>query len=175
MRDKETVEIGLSAAETGHLVLSTLHTVDAGSTVNRIVGMFEQEEEKQIRIRLAETVRWIVCQRLLPKEGGGRVAAFEIMGSNLRVKDTILHGESEGKTYYEIIEQGQPFGMMTFDQSISDLYEKDLVTEDTAMSYASRKAIVGRAIDSIKAQRGEKTTDIDDLSLDKDYGTKKEF
>jgi len=170
MRDRETVEIGLSAAETGHLVLSTLHTVDAGQTINRIVGMFDQEEEKQIRIRLSDTMRWIACQRLLPKEGGGRVAAFEIMGSNLRVKDTILNGESEGKTYYEIIEGSQPFGMMTFDQCISDLYQQDLISEDTAMSYASRKAIVGRAIDSIKAERGEKTTTIEDLSLDDKYG-----
>ena len=98
MRDRETVEIGLSAAETGHLLLTTLHTVDAGQTVNRIVGMFEQEDERQIRIRLADSVRWIACQRLLPKIGGGRVAAFEIMCTNLRVKDTILHGEAEGKT-----------------------------------------------------------------------------
>jgi twitching motility protein PilT len=170
MRDRETVEIGLSAAETGHLVLSTLHTVDAGQTINRIVGMFDQEEEKQIRIRLSDTLRWIACQRLLPKEGGGRVAAFEIMGSNLRVKDTIVNGESEGKTYYEIIESSQPFGMMTFDQCISDLYTQDLISEDTAISYASRKAIVGRAIDSIKAERGEKTTTIEGLSLDDKYG-----
>jgi twitching motility protein PilT len=170
MRDRETVEIGLSAAETGHLVLSTLHTVDAGQTINRIVGMFEQEEEKQIRIRLAETVRWIACQRLLPKIGGGRVAAFEIMGSNLRVKDSILNGESEGKTFYEIIEGSQPFGMMTFDQCIADLYKNGMVNEETAMSFASRKAIVGRAIDSIKASRGEKTTSIEDLKIDADYG-----
>ena len=170
MRDRETVEIGLSAAETGHLVLSTLHTVDAGQTVNRIVGMFEREEERQIRIRLADTMRWIVCQRLLPKVGGGRVAAFEIMGSNLRVKDSILHGESEGKTFYEIIEGSQPFGMMTFDQCIVDHYKQGLVSEETAMSYASRKARVGRAIDSIKSARGEKTTTIEDLSIDADYG-----
>ena len=173
MRDRETVEIGLSAAETGHLVLSTLHTVDAGQTINRIIGMFEREEEKQIRIRLTDTVRWIACQRLLPKEGGGRVAAFEIMGSNLRVKDSILNGESEGKTFYEIIEGSQPFGMMTFDQCIGDLYKEGLITEETAMSYASRKAIVGRVVDSIKQSRGEKTTDIEGLSLDNDYGKKK--
>jgi twitching motility protein PilT len=172
MRDRETVEIGLSAAETGHLVLTTLHTVNAGQTINRIVAMFELEEEKQIRIRLADTVRWIVCQRLLPNESGGRVAAFEIMGSNLRVKDTILNGESEGKTYYEIIESGRPFGMMTFDQCISELFEKDLISEETAMSYASRKAVVGRSLDSVKASRGEKTTTIEDLSLDDAYGKK---
>ncbi|MFO7783613.1 MAG: type IV pilus twitching motility protein PilT [Thermodesulfobacteriota bacterium] len=170
MRDRETVEIGLSAAETGHLVLTTLHTVDAGQTVNRIVGMFEQEEEKQIRIRLSDTMRWIACQRLLPREGGGRVAAFEIMGANLRVKDAILNGESEGKTFYEMIEGSQAFGMMTFDQSISDLFTQGLISEDTAISYASRKAVVGRAMDSIKAARGEKTTSIEDLSLDESYG-----
>jgi len=174
MRDRETVEIGLSAAETGHLVLTTLHTVDAGQTINRIVGMFEQEEEKQIRIRLTDTLRWIASQRLLPKEGGGRVAAFELMGTSLRVKDLILNGESEGKTFYDIIAGGQAFNMMTFDQSIAELYQQGLVSEETALSYASRKAVVGRAIDAIKASRGEKTTSIEDLSLDDSYGNDKE-
>ena len=169
MRDRETVEIGLSASETGHLVLSTLHTVDAGQTINRIIGMFPTEEENQIRIRLADTIRWIVCQRLLPKVGGGRIAAFEIMGTNLRVKDLILHGESEGKTYYDIIQAGQAFGMTTFDDYIVGLYEKGLITQDTAMAYASRKAIVGRGIDSVKSVRGEATTDITDLQVDQDY------
>ena len=169
MRDRETVEIGLSAAETGHLVLSTLHTVNAGHTVNRIVGMFDQDEEKQIRIRLADTLRWVACQRLLPRVGGGRVAAFEIMKTNLRIKDVILHGESEGKTFYEIIEAGRPFGMMTFDQSIVELYREGLITEEVALSYCSRKAVVRRAIDSIKAARGEKTTTIEDLDIDTEY------
>ncbi len=173
MRDRETVEIGLSAAETGHLVLSTLHTVDAGQTINRILGMFSTEEENQIRIRLADTVRWIVCQRLLPKVGGGRVAAFEIMGTNLRVKDTILHGESEGKTFYEIIQAGKAFGWTTFDDNIVGLYEKGLITEETAMAYASRKSIVGRGIDQIKARRGEATTDIEHLEVDHTYGQKR--
>src|SRR5262249_48229437 len=102
MRDRETVEIGMSAGETGHLVMSTLHTINAGQTINRIVGMFDQEEEKQIRIRLAESLRWVVSQRLLPKVGGGRIAALEITGNSLRVKEAIEHGESEGKTFYEI-------------------------------------------------------------------------
>ncbi len=172
MRDRETVEIALSAAETGHLVVSTLHTVDAGQTINRVVGMFEREEEKQIRIRLADTVRWIVCQRLLPKVGGGRQAAHEIMGSNLRVKDSILNGESEGKTYYEIIEGSRPFGMMTFDQCIVDHYKDGLITEETALSYSSRKGVVGRMIDSVKSERGQKTTEIEGLKLDDQYGGK---
>ena len=165
MRDRETVEIGLSAAETGHLVLTTLHTVDAGQTINRIIGMFEQEEEQQIRIRLADTVRWIVCQRLLPKEGGGRVAAFEIMGSNLNIKDMILNGETEDKTFYNTIKGLTAFGFMTFDQCIVDLYEKGLISEETAMAYSSKKAVVGRGIDTLKAQHGEKTTDIEGLSM----------
>jgi twitching motility protein PilT len=170
MRDRESVEIALSAAETGHLVLSTLHTVDAGSTINRILGMFPSEEENQIRIRLADTVRWIICQRLLPKEGGGRVAAFEALGSNLRVKDTILHGESEGKSFYDIMEQSKAFGMMSFDSCIVDLYQKGLISEDTAKAYASNKSNVNRGIDSIKNTRGEKTTDIGKLEVDQGYG-----
>ncbi len=169
MRDRETVEIGLSAAETGHLVLSTLHTVDAGSTVNRVLGMFSTEEENQIRIRLADTIRWIVCQRLLPKIGGGRVASFEILGVNLRTKDAILNGESEGKTFYEIMQAGTAFGMTTFDNYIIKLYELGLITEDTALAYSSRKGIVGRGIDSVKSSRGEATTDIKELEIDNDY------
>ena len=169
MRDRETVEIGLSAADTGHLVLSTLHTVDAGQTINRIVGMFSQEEEHQIRRRLADTVRWIICQRLLPKVGGGRVALLEIMTSNLRVKDTITNGETEDKTFYEIITNGDAYGMWTFDQHIMKLYQEGLITEENALAYASRKAVVGRGLDTLKAAKGEKTTDIDELNMDDEY------
>jgi twitching motility protein PilT len=170
MRDRETVEIGLSAAETGHLVLSTLHTVDAGQTINRIVGMFDTDEEKQIRIRLADTVRWIVCQRLMPKIGGGRVAAFEIMGTNMRVQDLILHGETEENTFYDIMENGKAFNMMTFDQCIAEHFKNGIITEETALAYASHKAAVGRSIDSIKAAKGEKTTSIEGLDMDASYG-----
>ena len=170
MRDRESVEIALTAAETGHLVLSTLHTIDAGSTVNRIIGMFSSEEENQIRIRLSDSVRWIVCQRLLTKIGGGRVAAFEIMGSNIRVKDTILHGESEGKMFHDIIEAGSAFGMTTFDNYIINLYKDGLITEETALAYASTKGVVSRGIDSIRTVRGEATTEIEGLQVDRDYG-----
>ena len=172
MRDRETVEIALSAAETGHLVMSTLHTIDAGQTISRIVGMFDQEEEKQIRIRLAETLRWIVAQRLLPKVGGDRVAALEIMGTNLRIKEVVLNGESEGKTYYEIIDDGEAFGMRTFDKYIVGLYKEGLITEETAMGFASKKNMVGRGIDAVKSLKGEKTTDIAGLSMDRDYDRK---
>ena len=169
MRDKDTVEIGLSAAETGHLVLTTLHTVDAGSTVNRIIGMFPNEDERQIRIRLADAARWIVCQRLLPKIGGGRVATFEILGTNMRVQDSILHGESDGKTFYDIMESSNAFGMTTFDQHLVGLFEAGQITQQTAMTYASQRGIVGRGIDAIKSSRGETTTDIDKLEIDRTY------
>ena len=169
MRDRETIEIGLRAAETGHLVFTTLHTVDAGSTVNRILGMFSTEDAEQIRIRLADTMRWIVSQRLLPKVGGGRVATFEILGSNLRVKDLILHGESEGKTFYEIMDASNAFGMITFDQHIVGLFEQGLITQETALGYCSHKGVVGRGIDSIKSARGEATTDIGNLEIDRNY------
>jgi twitching motility protein PilT len=169
MRDRETVEIGLSASETGHLVLTTLHTVDAGSTINRVIGMFPNEDERQIRIRLADSVRWIVCQRLLPKIGGGRVATFEILGTNLRVQDTILNGETEGKSFYDIMEASNAFGMVTFDQHLVGLYEEGQITQETAMAFASQRGIVGRGIDSIKSSRGETTTDIEKLEIDRTY------
>jgi len=169
MRDRVTVEIGITAAETGHLVLTTLHTVDAGQTINRILGMFSIEEENLIRIRLADTIRWIICQKLLPKIGGGRVAAFEILRANLRVEDSILHGESEGKSFYDIMKSGRAFGMVTFDDSLVSLYEQGLITEETAVAYASRKGVVGRGIDSVKSARGEATTDIEKLEMDHNY------
>ncbi|MGE0085484.1 MAG: type IV pilus twitching motility protein PilT [Desulfococcaceae bacterium] len=165
MRDRETVEIGMSAAETGHLVVSTLHTVNAGQSVDRVVGMFSIEEEKQIRIRLAGTIRWIVCQRLLPRVGGGRVPSFDILGNNLRSREAILNGESEGKTFYDIQEASKAFGMTTFDSYNIQLYERGLITEETAMAYSSRKAVVGRGIDTVKSKRGETTSDIDNLEL----------
>src|SRR2546426_1226042 len=170
MRDRATVEIALHAAETGHLVLSTLHTIDAGQTLNRIVSMFEQAEEQLIRGRLAAMLRWIVSQRLLAKIGGGRLAALEIMRTNLRVQDSILHGESEGKTFYEIIDAGVASGMETFDKSIIKGYRDGLITEQTALAYASQRSIVRRGIDDVKAAHGEKTYDLGvELALDQEY------
>ena len=131
--------------------------------------MFELEEERLIRIRLADTMRWAISQRLLPKVGGGRIAAMEVMGSNLRVKEAIINGEAEGKTFYEMMQQGKPFGWTTFDDWIIGLYRQGEITEDTAKAYASKRAIVKRGIDDIRAARGEKTSDIDGLRIDRDY------
>jgi twitching motility protein PilT len=169
MRDRETLELALRASETGHLVFSTLHTIDAARTITRIIGMFPAEEERHIRLRLADAVKWIVGQRLLPKVGGGRVAVHDILMTNLRLKEVIQLGESEGKTIYEIQEAGAPFGMQTFDQALIRAYNAGTITEEDALLYATQKSVVHRGIDQIKHARGEMTTDIDGLSMDKGY------
>jgi twitching motility protein PilT len=166
MRDRETVEMALSAAETGHLVFSTLHTVDAGTTVNRIIGLFDHEEEKIIRVRLADTLRWVVSQRLLSRIGGGRVAALEIMGASLLIKDIIANGETSDKTFYGAIESMRPLGYQTFDQHILDLFVDKVITEDMARTFSSRKNIMARGIDNVKAMAGESVYDINNLSLE---------
>jgi twitching motility protein PilT len=165
MRDRETVSIALSAAETGHLVLSTLHTIDAGQTINRILGMFEIEEQEQIRARLADTLRWVISQRLVPRIGGGRFALFEIMGANLRTQESIRLGESEGKSFYEIVEASQPFGWRTFDFSCLEAYEQGKITEETALLYCTKRGFVTRGIDNMKKARGEVTSSIGSLRM----------
>ncbi|HWN93478.1 MAG TPA: PilT/PilU family type 4a pilus ATPase [Methylomirabilota bacterium] len=159
MRDRLTVEIALSAAETGHLVMSTLHTIDAGQTINRILGMFDTEEQEQVRHRLADTLRWIVGQRLAPQIGGGRHALLEIMGSSLRTKESIVFGEGEGKSFHEIIEASYTFGWRSFDQSCLEAYAAGTITDETAMLYCSKRGAVQRGIDNVKKSRGENTTD----------------
>ncbi len=154
MRDRATVEVALMAAETGHLVLSTLHTVDAGQSINRILGLFSLGEEQQLRVRLSDTLRYIISQRLAPKVGGGRQLIAEIMGNNLRTKETVAIGEGEHRSFYEIIEASSPFGWMTFDQSILNAYEQDLITEETARLFASKKGRISRGIDLIQKARG---------------------
>ncbi|MHC1752971.1 type IV pilus twitching motility protein PilT [Humidesulfovibrio sp.] len=160
IRDPETMEIALQAAGTGHLVLSTLHTTDAGATISRILGLFSPAEERLIRMRLAESLRYVVSQRLLPKEGGGRVAAFEVLKNTLRVKDLILQGESADKTFYNVLEQGATYGMQTFDQHFLALYSQGLVTEETALLSASDRSRLGQMIDRAKALRGDKATSL---------------
>jgi twitching motility protein PilT len=165
MRDRETLEIGLTAAETGHLVLATLHTIDAGQTINRIVGMFETEEQEQVRVRLADTLRWIISQRLAPKVGGGRTPLMEFMGSNLRTKESIVLGESEGKTFYEIIEASPTFGWRTFDHAALEAFEQGRITEETALLYCTRRSVVSRGMDNVKKRRGESSSDVSSLRM----------
>jgi twitching motility protein PilT len=166
MRDRETVEIALTAAETGHLVLSTLHTIDAGQSINRMLGLFEQGEEKLIRQRLADTLRFVVSQRLAPRLSGGRQLIMEVMGNNLRTKEAISLGEDEGRTFYDIIEASETFGWFTFDQSLLKAYEGGLLDEETTLLYASKKGKIIRAIDLIKESRGEEKNKVSGLRLD---------
>ncbi len=160
IRDRETIDIALMAAETGHLVFSTLHTSSAGQTINRIIGFYDKNEESQIRQRLAFSLKWIIGQKLLPKIGGGRIAIFDILYNNLRAKEIILSGESEGKTFYDIMTQGGPFGMQTFDQQIIELFKAGLIEEEIALYHCLRKDIVGRQIELIKKQRETKEPEI---------------
>jgi twitching motility protein PilT len=155
IRDRETLEIAMTASETGHIVFSTLHTINAGQTINRILGMFAREEEQQLRQRLSETIRYIISQRLVNKINGGRLLVTEIMGSSLRTRETILYGESENKSFQEIIEAGSTLGWHTFDQSILEAYTAGIVSEETAMLSCSNKGKMRRELDLISRGRGQ--------------------
>src|SRR4249920_1799663 len=138
MRDKETIEIALEAAETGHLVLSTLHTTDASKTVERIIGVFPLAEQQTIRNRFAKSFRYIVSQRLLPRiEGVGRVAAIEILKSTLRTREYLDKGEVEGKSLLDAMRDGDTEGMQHFDGEIEKLIRAGLIDYDTAMAYST--------------------------------------
>jgi twitching motility protein PilT len=160
MRDKETIEVALEAAETGHLVLSTLHTIDASKTVDRIIGVFPKNEERVIRTRLAQSFRYIVSQRLIPRaDGQGRIAAIEILKSTSRTKEYIEKGESEGKSLIDAMEQGELEGMQTFDAVLEKFIRQGIVKLEDAMPYASNQNnLMLRLVDlkgsSIQAQSG---------------------
>src|SRR5215204_820418 len=138
MRDRETIEVALEAAETGHLVLSTLHTIDAAKSVDRIIGVFPKNEEQSIRTRLSQSFRFIVSQRLLPRaDRQGRIAAIEILKSTARTREYMEHGEREGKSLVDAMEQGDLDGMQTFDGVLEHYVREGLVKKEDAMAYAS--------------------------------------
>jgi twitching motility protein PilT len=140
MRDLETAEIALEAAETGHLVLSTLHTIDASKTIDRIVGLYPKNEERIIRTRLAQTFRYIVSQRLIPRaDGKGRLAAVEILKSNPRTREYIEKGESEGKSLLDAIRDGEIDGMQDFDSVIRDMIGRGDISMDDGLSFATNQ------------------------------------
>jgi twitching motility protein PilT len=137
MRDIETIEIAMEAAETGHLVLSTLHTIDAAKTVDRIIGVFPKDQEPQIRTRFSQSFRYVISQRLLPKIGGGRVAALEILKSSMRTRDYVVRGETEGRSLTDAMHDGQVDGMQAFDDEIEKLWNDGHITKETALAYAT--------------------------------------
>ncbi len=149
IRDRETMEIALTAGETGHLVFSTLHTISAGQTINRILGMFGREEEQQVRERLVGSLRYIVSQRLVPKREGGRMLVTELLGSNLRSREAIQLGEGENRRFSEIIEAGSTLGWHSFEQSLTKAYEQDLITEETALLYSINKSLMRQRVDTV--------------------------
>jgi twitching motility protein PilT len=138
MRDRETIEVALEAAETGHLVLSTLHTIDASKTVDRIIGVFPKNEEKAIRTRIAQSFRYIISQRLIPRaDATGRIAAIEILKSTMRTREYIEKGESEGKSLIDAMEQGDQDGMQTFDGILENMVREGILTQEGALPYAT--------------------------------------
>src|SRR5262249_17427440 len=138
MRDRETIEIAIEAAETGHLVMSTLHTIDASKTVERIVGTFPPGDQRGIRTRFSKTMQYIVSQRLVPKKDGqGRVAVLEILKGTLRTRDYIDQGETDGKTLLDAMRQGTEDGMQHFDGEIEKLIRAGTISVDTGLSYAT--------------------------------------
>jgi twitching motility protein PilT len=137
MRDLETIEIAMEAAETGHLVLSTLHTVDAAKTIDRIVGVFPKDQESAVRTRFAQSFRYVVSQRLLPKKGGGRLAVLEILKSTMRTRDYVLRGETEGRSLSDAMHDGSVDGMQTFDDQLEKLWSQRVITREIALAYAS--------------------------------------
>ncbi len=138
MRDKETIEIAMEAAETGHLVLSTLHTIDASKTVERIVGAFPMAEQHTLRNRLAKSFRYIISQRLVPrKDGAGRIAVIEILKSTLRTREYVEKGETDGKTLLDAMRVGEQEGMQTFDGDIERLIRNGTLDMDTGLAYAT--------------------------------------
>lgn len=154
IRDRETMEIALTAAETGHIVFSTLHTISAAQSINRVIGMFSSEEEPQIRQRLADTLRYVISQRLVPKAGGGRLMVNEIMGSNLRTREAILLGENEIRNFHEIIESSYQAGWNSFEQCLLRHYKEGTISEETAILYSVNKSNMRKAIDIAKKAMG---------------------
>jgi twitching motility protein PilT len=153
MRDVETIEIAFEAAETGHLVLSTLHTIDASKTVDRVIGVFPKSEEQFVRSRLAVTFRYIISQRLIPRaDGKGRVAAIEVLKSTLRTRDYIDRGEREGKSLIDAINDGETEGMQSFDHVLERMAREGTITPQTALAYSTNRTNLQLAIHDLGAE-----------------------
>lgn len=146
MRDRETIEVAMEAAETGHLVLSTLHTIDAAKTIDRIIGVFPKIEEAAIRTRLSQSFRRIISQRLLPKVGGGRIAAIEILVSNSRTREYIEKGEKDGRSIVDAMLDGEMEGMQTFDRELEKMIRRGQITREMGLAYASNSNNLALAI-----------------------------
>ena len=167
MRDRETIEIALEAGETGHLVISTLHTIDAPKTIDRIIGVFPKNEEPAIRRRLASAVKFIASQRLIPKKGGGRIAAVEVLRTSERARDYIIHGEKGGKSLHDVMKDGHTtLGTQTFDMVLKDYIEKGIITMEIGLLYATNANDLKVSLGSAAQEEGSGSSDSGDLELE---------
>jgi twitching motility protein PilT len=148
MRDVETIQIALEASETGHLVLSTLHTIDASKTIDRIVGVFPKNEERQIRTRFSQAFKWVVSQRLVPRVSGGRIALCEVLRSNSRTREYVLEGEREGKSLTDAMADGALEGMQTFDSELERLINAGEVDREVGLSYSTNRTNLQLRLDT---------------------------
>ena len=154
MRDLETTEIALEAAETGHLVLSTLHTIDASKTIDRIIGIFPKTDEQQIRMRFAQTFKYVISQRLIPRKKSGRLAIFEILKSTLRTREYIIKGEQEGKSLLAAMKDGSLEGMQSFDHELERTVREGLLDEETALAYATNPGNLQLSLQGLSGEEG---------------------
>ncbi|MDT8316663.1 MAG: PilT/PilU family type 4a pilus ATPase [bacterium] len=167
MRDKETIEIALEAGETGHLVISTLHTIDAPKTIDRIIGVFPKNEEPAIRRRLASAVKFIASQRLIPAKDGGRIAAVEVLRTSERARDYIINGEKGGKSLHDVMKDGHTtLGSQTFDMVLKDYIEAGIITMETGLLYASNANDLKVSLGSAAQQEKSDSSDSGELELE---------
>ena len=167
MRDVETIEIALEAAETGHLVLSTLHTIDAAKTIDRIIGVFPKDQEPQIRTRLAQSFRYIISQRLVPKVGGGRLAVLEILKSSMRTREYVNKGETEGKSLVDAMRDGSSDGMQEFDGVLETMVGQGVITPQTALSYATNRNNLALRLRDLARSEQPTVSDVIELASDR--------
>jgi len=155
MRDRETIDIALTAAETGHLVFSTLHTIDASKTVERVVGTFDAADQPGVRARLSATFRYFISQRLIPKAGGGRMAILEILKSTMRTREYLEKGDSEGRSLLDAMRDGELDGMQHFDGELEKLLRIDVITRSTALLFATNAGNLQLQIADIPSDSGD--------------------
>ncbi len=159
IRDRETAEAALRAAETGHLVFCTVHATDCGGMVSRLAGLFDPSEERTARAALAGCLRLAVAQRLVPTLDGGRAAVFEVMAPTLRVREMIVHGETDDATFSEVVAQGKAHGMLSFASSLGRLLLAGRISEETVSLYAPDRATAVKIIDAVRLAAGKKDGD----------------
>ncbi len=170
MRDVETIEIALEAAETGHLVLSTLHTIDASKTIDRIVGVFPKDQEPQIRTRFSQSFRYIISQRLVPRIGGGRTAALEILKSSMRTREYIAEGESEGKSLVDAMREGSDDGMQEFDYVLEKMVRDGIIEAETALVYATNRNNLRLMLSDARSESTGENATLELVTQDEPFG-----